>query len=197
MKRPKLTIHHRILAMALSIILLLSLSTGLIVWDSLDDILSQQLQKRGAEIAAHVALAGGVEHMSRHPMGEGMDPNPRFLAERLVDTDALIMGNTAENLHDRFPHLTKERADAYAMASQTKTAAAYEAGWIQPDLVPVATRSAELGWGRWSFCLSCLAHYVFQNLLYYQLYIFLSYFHDVTSLDFPIPAVLSSVSALL
>ncbi|MFN8173120.1 MAG: thiolase family protein [Candidatus Nanopelagicales bacterium] len=94
-----------------------------------------------------VALAGGVEHMSRHPMGEGMDPNPRFLAERLVDTDALIMGNTAENLHDRFPHLTKERADAYAMASQTKTAAAYEAGWIQPDLVPVATRSAELGWG--------------------------------------------------
>jgi len=94
-----------------------------------------------------VALAGGVEHMSRHPMGEGMDPNPRFLAERLVDTDALIMGNTAENLHDRFPHLTKERADAYAMASQTKTAAAYEAGWIQSDLVPVATRSAELGWG--------------------------------------------------
>jgi acetyl-CoA acyltransferase len=85
--------------------------------------------------------------MSRHPMGEGMDPNPRFLAERLVDTDALIMGNTAENLHDRFPHLTKERADAYAMASQTKTAAAYEAGWIQSDLVPVATRSAELGWG--------------------------------------------------
>ena len=94
-----------------------------------------------------LALAGGVEHMSRHPMGEGMDPNPRFLAERLVDTDALIMGNTAENLHDRFPHLTKERADAYALASQAKTAAAYEAGWIQPDLVPVATRSSELGWG--------------------------------------------------
>ncbi len=94
-----------------------------------------------------LALAGGVEHMSRHPMGEGMDPNPRFLAERLVDTDALIMGNTAENLHDRFPHLTKDRADAYAVASQAKTAAAYEAGWIQPDLVPVATPSSELGWG--------------------------------------------------
>ena len=59
MKRPRLSIYHRILAMALSIILLLSLATGLIVWDSLDDILSQQLQKRGAEIAAHVALAGG------------------------------------------------------------------------------------------------------------------------------------------
>ncbi len=94
-----------------------------------------------------VALAGGVESMSRHPMGEGMDPNPRFLSERLVDTDALIMGATAENLHDRFPHLTKDRADAFALGSQQKTAHAYEQGWIQPDLVPVATRSAELGWG--------------------------------------------------
>ena len=59
MRRPRLSIYHRILAMALSIILLLSFAIGLIVWDSLDDILSQQLQKRGAEIATHVALAGG------------------------------------------------------------------------------------------------------------------------------------------
>ncbi|NMC33381.1 MAG: HAMP domain-containing protein [Veillonellaceae bacterium] len=59
MKRPLLSIYHRILAMALGIILVLSLATGLIVWDSLDDILSQQLQKRGVELATHVALAGG------------------------------------------------------------------------------------------------------------------------------------------
>ena len=93
-----------------------------------------------------LALAGGVEHMTRHPMGEGMDPNPRFLAERLVDTDALVMGKTAENLHDRYPGITKERADSYALNSQLKTANAYAQGWIQPDLVPVAVRSAELGW---------------------------------------------------
>jgi acetyl-CoA acyltransferase len=97
--------------------------------------------------AYDVALAGGVEHMTRHPMGEGVDPNPRLFAERLVDMDALSMGATAENLHDRFPQLTKERADAYALASQQKTAHAYAEGWIQPDLVPVAVRSAELGWG--------------------------------------------------
>lgn len=97
--------------------------------------------------AYDVVLAGGVESMSRHPMGDGMDPNPRFLSERLVDTDALVMGATAENLHDRFPTLTKERSDAYALASQRKTAQAYEQGWIQPDLVPIATRSAERGWG--------------------------------------------------
>ena len=97
--------------------------------------------------AYDVALAGGVENMSRHPMGEGVDPNPRFIAERLVDIEALNMGMTAENLHDRFPQLTKERADAFAFGSQQKTAHAYAEGWIQPDLVPVAVRSAELGWG--------------------------------------------------
>ena len=97
--------------------------------------------------AYDLAIAGGVEHMGNHPMGDGMDPNPRYLAEKIVDTAALQMGATAERLHDKFPHLTKERADKYALASQQKTAAAYAANKIQPDLIPVATRSVELGWG--------------------------------------------------
>lgn len=97
--------------------------------------------------AYDVVIAGGVEHMGHHPMGEGVDPNPRFLSERLVDPSALVMGQTAENLHDRFPHLTKQRSDAYAVQSQAKLAKAYADGKIQPDLVPVATRSAEHGWG--------------------------------------------------
>ncbi|HWH26771.1 MAG TPA: thiolase family protein [Pseudolysinimonas sp.] len=91
-------------------------------------------------------IAGGVEHMGRHPMGFGADPNPRFLAEKLVSADALNMGLTAERLHDRFPTLTKERADRFGMHSQQKVAAAYEAGKIQPDLIPIAIRS-ESGWG--------------------------------------------------
>ena len=93
-----------------------------------------------------IAIAGGVEHMGNHPMGEGMDPNPRYLAERIVDQDALAMGATAERLHDRFPQLTKERADRYAMNSQLKTAKAYAEGKIQRDLIPTAARNAELGW---------------------------------------------------
>lgn len=96
--------------------------------------------------AYDVAIAGGVEHMGRHPMGGNADPNPRFLAEKLVSPDALNMGITAERLHDRFPQLTKERSDRFGMRSQQKVAAAYEAGHIQPDLVPVAIRSGE-GWG--------------------------------------------------
>jgi acetyl-CoA acyltransferase len=93
-----------------------------------------------------IAIAGGVEHMGNHPMGELMDPNPRYLAERIVEQDALAMGATAERLHDRFPQLTKERADRYAMNSQLKTAQAYAEGKIQRDLIPTAARSAELGW---------------------------------------------------
>jgi acetyl-CoA acyltransferase len=97
--------------------------------------------------AYDIGIAGGVEHMGHHPMGEGVDPNPRILSERLVDPDALVMGKTAENLHDRFPHLTKARADAFAVGSQDKLAKAYANGQIQRDLVTVATRHSELGWG--------------------------------------------------
>ena len=68
------------------------------------------------------------------PHGFGADPNPRFFSEKLVSADALNMGNTAERIHDRFPHLTKERADRFALRSQQKAHAAYEAGKIQPDL---------------------------------------------------------------
>ncbi len=102
--------------------------------------------------AYDVVIAGGVEHMGRHPMGEAVDPNPRFVSEKLVDESALFMGMTAENLHDRFPHLTKARADEYAVRSQEKAAKAYADGKIQQDLVPISVRrtneeAGETGWG--------------------------------------------------
>jgi len=93
--------------------------------------------------AYDVVLAGGVEHMGRHPMGEGADPNPRFIAEKLVDPEALNMGNTAEKIHDRFPVLTKERADGFAVRSQQRAAAAYDKGYIQQDLVTISATTPE------------------------------------------------------
>ncbi len=96
--------------------------------------------------AYDVAIAGGVEHMGHHPMGEGVDPNPRIVAEKLVDPSALVMGSTAENVHDRFPGLTKERCDMFAAASQAKVAKAYADGKIQPDLVPIGARDIRRGW---------------------------------------------------
>ena len=96
--------------------------------------------------AVKFAVAGGVEHMGNHPIGQLMDPNPRFIAEKIVDPDAMSMGATAERLHDKFPAITKERADKYAVGSQDKTAAAYAKGRIQKDLIPTAARTPELGW---------------------------------------------------
>ena len=95
---------------------------------------------------AKFAIAGGVEHMGNHPIGSLMDPNPRFIAEKMVDPDAMSMGATAERLHDKFPAITKERADKYSVGSQDKTAAAYASGRIQKDLIPTAARTPELGW---------------------------------------------------
>ena len=100
--------------------------------------------------AYDVAIAGGVEHMGHHPMGEGIDPNPRIIAEKLVDQSALIMGSTAENLHDRFPGITKERADAFAALSQERVQRAYEQGVIQESLGQCRDSElrARLGTGR-------------------------------------------------
>jgi acetyl-CoA acyltransferase len=95
--------------------------------------------------AYDLVLAGGVEHMGRHPMGFDADPNPRFLSEKLVSPDALNMGCTAEKIHDRFPALTKDRADAFSVSSQQKAAKAYRENRIQPDLISVSAGS-EAGW---------------------------------------------------
>ena len=97
--------------------------------------------------AGDAAIAGGVEHMGHHPLGKDADPNPRFMTERLVASDALAMGATAENLHDAYPALTRARADAYAEASQRKYAEALAAGQITPDLVPVGVPDPDRGWG--------------------------------------------------
>jgi acetyl-CoA acyltransferase len=88
--------------------------------------------------AADVILAGGVEHMGRHPMLEDVDYNPRFVAERLIDPSAATMGQTAENLHDRFPQLTKEDADAYAVRSHRRLGQAWQNGAMRETVVPMS-----------------------------------------------------------
>ena len=95
--------------------------------------------------AADVVLAGGIEHMGHHPMGDDVDFNPRFVAERLVDPSAVTMGATAENLHDRFPQLTKEDADAFAMRSQHRAAAAWQNGVMRETVVPMTVFTDD-GW---------------------------------------------------
>ena len=95
--------------------------------------------------AADVILAGGVEHMGRHPMLEDVDYNPRFVAERLIDPSAATMGQTAENLHDRFPQLTKDDADAYAVRSHHRLGEAWENGAMREIVVPMSVFTDD-GW---------------------------------------------------
>jgi acetyl-CoA acyltransferase len=95
--------------------------------------------------AANVILAGGVEHMGRHPMLEDVEYNPRFVAERLIDPSAATMGQTAENLHDRFPQLTKGDADAYAVRSHHRLAEAWQNGVMRETVVPMSVFTED-GW---------------------------------------------------
>jgi len=95
--------------------------------------------------AADVALAGGVEHMGHHPMGEEVEFNPRFVSERLIDQSAAVMGKTAENLHDRLPGITRERADAFALQSQRRAAEAWANGVMRETVVPMAVFTDD-GW---------------------------------------------------
>jgi acetyl-CoA acyltransferase len=95
--------------------------------------------------AADVVVAGGVEHMGHHPMGAEVDFNPRFVSERLVDTSAVTMGATAENLHDRFPQLTKEDADRFAVQSQARASAAWQDGVMDATVVPMSVFTDD-GW---------------------------------------------------
>lgn len=86
-----------------------------------------------------LAIAGGVEHMGRHPMEFAAKANPAMLDAGLLTPESLAMGFTAEILHDRLPSITKDRTDAYAEQSQHRAWQAYENGHIQPDLVTIDT----------------------------------------------------------
>ncbi|MFP5308995.1 MAG: thiolase family protein [Actinomycetes bacterium] len=95
--------------------------------------------------AQDLVIAGGVEHMGGHPMGAEVDPNPRFLADKLVDPSALVMGNTAENLHDDHPEITRDRTDEFALLSQERTAKAIADGVFADHVVPMTVWSED-GW---------------------------------------------------
>ena len=85
--------------------------------------------------AADLVLVGGVEHMGHHPMGDEVDFNPRFVSERLIDESAAVMGQTAENLHDAFPQLTREARRRV----RAREPAPRRAAWDEPDGIMART----------------------------------------------------------
>ena len=91
---------------------------------------------------ADCMIAGGVEHMGHLPMGSMRDMHPRAI-EAMGDESALVMGQTAENIHDQFPEFTKEMADQYAVRSQAKAADAIAKGKMLDMIIPIEVELAD------------------------------------------------------
>ncbi len=104
-----------------------------------------------------IAIAGGVEHMGHYPMQFASKANPAMLSMGLLTDESLAMGFTAEILHDNLPAITKSRTDAYAEQSQRRAAAAYDAGFVQPDLVVIETSNGVADGGK------CFSAYRWRN----------------------------------
>jgi acetyl-CoA C-acetyltransferase len=96
-------------------------------------------------------LAGGAESMSRVPYYlDGARWGYRLGNQELVDgmyrdgffcpLAKLVMGETAEVLADQY-HIPREEQDQFALCSQTRAAAAIEAGRFDNEIVPVTLES--------------------------------------------------------
>ncbi len=98
---------------------------------------------------ADVVLAGGMENMTQAPhVARGLRSGVRMgdvrmedaLLSGLLDTHCgFSMAQTAENLAIE-RGITRAEADAYALRSQRAAEAAYRAGRIQEEIVPVTVR---------------------------------------------------------
>ncbi|MBU6468822.1 MAG: acetyl-CoA C-acyltransferase [Betaproteobacteria bacterium] len=86
---------------------------------------------------AHLILAGGVESMSRIPMGGFRSTlNADFLLDPLGQSLALGMGQTAENLASQW-HISRDEQDAYALLSHERALKAQQKGYFKSETVPI------------------------------------------------------------
>jgi len=82
-------------------------------------------------------IAGGVESMSRVPMGGGTAGLHPRLGEH-YNVGELQMGMTAEAVAERF-EVSREEQDEFALRSQQRAAEATESGRFDDEIVPVET----------------------------------------------------------
>ena len=84
-------------------------------------------------------IAGGVESMSRVPMGGSYDERPLHpRLDDLYDLRSLEMGPTADEVADRHA-VARETQDRYALRSHERAAAATDEGRFEAEIVPVET----------------------------------------------------------
>jgi len=85
--------------------------------------------------AGDVFVCAGVESMSRVPMG-GFNPLPNPALRETYPQMYMGMGETAENLAKKY-NVSREEQDKFALASQTKAAAARKAGHFKDEIVAI------------------------------------------------------------
>lgn len=86
---------------------------------------------------ADVVAAGGVESMSRVPMGGNRDVHGAPFGHLLTQRFALTgQGEAAERIAELW-NLSRETLDAYALESHRRAAAAQDAGAFDAEIVPV------------------------------------------------------------
>lgn len=85
--------------------------------------------------AGDVFICGGVESMSRIPMG-GFNPMPNPELAKAYPQAYISMGETAENLAKQYS-ITREQQDEFAVASHDKAAKAIKDGKFKDEIVPV------------------------------------------------------------
>ncbi|KAB7775361.1 3-oxoadipyl-CoA thiolase [Xanthomonas sp. LMG 12459] len=106
-----------------------------------------------------LAIAGGVESMSRAPWVMGKADSAFARNQQLEDTTmgwrfvnpklqqlygVELMGETAENVAARYG-ISREDQDAFALRSQQRTAAAQAAGFFDGEIVPVTAPGRKRG----------------------------------------------------
>lgn len=100
---------------------------------------------------ASLVLAGGSESMSQAPYavrnirwGTTLGHSPALedtLWQGLTDNQCkLPMGNTAENLAEKYG-ITRKQSDEYSVASQQRWAAAHKAGVFKAEIAPMTLKS--------------------------------------------------------
>lgn len=92
--------------------------------------------------AGHAFICGGVESMSRIPMG-GFNPLPNPALAETFPQAYIGMGETAENLARKYS-ISRQRQEAFALSSQQKAAAARAAGKLQDEITPVTVADGSI-----------------------------------------------------
>lgn len=101
---------------------------------------------------ADIVMVGGMEHMTRVPMGGALTekgavaPNPRLFTDpayRHWDMgNAMNMGMTAEKLFAQ-TDFTKEDLDRWGTRSHQRASAAYKEGFFKDEILPIEAEQAD------------------------------------------------------